>query len=107
MHTSTVIETSNRAADGAAQAFAALGDPVRLAILQLLQDGSTCACELAPQLQIAPNLLSYHIRILREAGLVQGERRGRRIEYRVRPAALAELAVMVIGFAIGGHEHAG
>ncbi len=40
---------------------------------------------------MAPNLLSYHMRILREAGFVSGERRGRRIDYRLEPEGLATL----------------
>ena len=40
---------------------------------------------------MAPNLLSYHMRILREAGFVSGERRGRRIDYRLEPDGLAAL----------------
>jgi ArsR family transcriptional regulator len=54
---------------------------------------------------MAPNLLSYHLRILREAGLVEGTRRGRRIEYRARPAGLRELAVELVRLAVGGDDH--
>jgi hypothetical protein len=61
-------------------------------------------------LAMAPNLLSYHLRILREAGLVEGTRKGRRIEYRVRPEALEELTVELVRLAVGTHhpydEHA-
>jgi ArsR family transcriptional regulator len=53
---------------------------------------------------MAPNLLSYHLRILREAGLVVGSRRGRRIEYRVKPVALRELAVELVRLAVGGDD---
>lgn len=55
---------------------------------------------------MAPNLLSYHLRILREAGLVQGTKRGRRIDYRVRAVALQELAVELVRLAVGGGERA-
>jgi ArsR family transcriptional regulator len=41
------------------------------------------------------NLLSYHLRILREAGLISGERSGRRIEYRIEPGAIHNLQVTV------------
>jgi ArsR family transcriptional regulator len=98
---SNLLETSRDAAGGSAEAFAALGDPARLAILRELQSGTTCICELSPRLGMAPNLLSYHLRMLREAGLVEGERRGRRVDYRVRRTALRELAVELIGLAIG------
>jgi ArsR family transcriptional regulator len=77
--------------EGAAGAFSALGDPARLAILEALRRGTRCVCDLVPQLGLAQNLLSYHLRILREAGLVRGARRGRRIEYRIEPAVLRAL----------------
>src|SRR3990172_3399098 len=104
MDRSIVAERSLRSPPGPAVAFAALADPARLAVLRSLQGGTTCICELAPRLAMAPNLLSYHLRILREAGLVVGTRRGRRIEYRVRPVALRELAVELVRIAVGGDE---
>ncbi len=74
-----------------ADGFGALGDPARLAILWALSRGTRCVCELTPQLGLAQNLLSYHLRILREAGLVVGIRRGRRIEYSIQPEGLSTL----------------
>ena len=71
--------------------YRALADPARLAILQALSSGTRCVCELGPRLGLAQNLLSYHLRILREAGLVRGRRSGRRIEYEVRADGLREL----------------
>jgi ArsR family transcriptional regulator len=88
MNRSTILERSR---DGRARGFAALGDPARLAILERLGGGTRCLCEMQEELGMAPNLLSYHMRILREAGLVSGERRGRRIDYRLEPSGLAAL----------------
>jgi ArsR family transcriptional regulator len=79
-------ESSSRAAT-----FNALGDPARLAIIEALRGGTTCVCELTPALGMPQNLLSYHLRILREAGLISGERSGRRIEYRIEPSAIHDL----------------
>jgi ArsR family transcriptional regulator len=62
-----------------------LGDPARLAILERLRRDTRCLCEMQDELRMAPNLLSYHMRILREAGFVTGRRNGRRIEYRIVP----------------------
>jgi ArsR family transcriptional regulator len=101
METSIVVERSGPQVDASVR-FAALGDRARLAILGLLREGTPCVCELAPQLDMAPNLLSYHLRVLREAGLIEGRRRGRRTEYRVRASALQELAADIVGLAIGG-----
>ena len=66
-----------------AGSFNALADPARLAILDELRGGIRCVCELEAELGMASNLLSYHMRILREAGLVSGRRRGRRTEYQI------------------------
>lgn len=50
-----------------------------------------CVCDLQTELGMASNLLSYHLRILREAEMVSGMRRGRRVEYRIEPAGLERL----------------
>jgi ArsR family transcriptional regulator len=107
MEATGLVERSRTLPTGSADAFGALGDPARLAMLRELQGGTTCVCELAPKLGMAPNLLSYHLRILREAGLVEGTRRGRRIDYRVRSVALQELAVELVRLAVGGEAHEG
>lgn len=66
-----------------AQTLAALADPIRLLILDLLGARPSCVCDLRDEVGIAPNLLSYHLRVLREAGLIEGSRRGRWIDYRL------------------------
>ena len=63
--------------------FGALSDPIRLSIVDQLSVEQRCVCELQEELDIAPNLLSYHLRILREAGLVESTRRGRWVDYRL------------------------
>ena len=74
-----------------AGAFSALGDPIRLRVLGLLEDGRRCVCELLEDLDVAPNLLSYHLKVLREAGLVVPFRRGRWIDYELAGPALEAL----------------
>lgn len=81
--------------EAAAAAFAALGDPVRLRIISELADRPRCVCELLERVRIAPNLLSYHLRVLREAGLVSASRRGRWIDYRLDDTALASLRAVM------------
>jgi ArsR family transcriptional regulator len=61
--------------------FKALGDPVRWAIVCELGDGPRCACELAEIAEVSPPLLSHHLKVLREAGLIHGVKRGRWIDY--------------------------
>ena len=71
--------------------FKALGDPVRWAIVQELRLGTRCACQLSQVAEISPTLLSYHVTILRDAGLITGSRRGRWIDYTLDTAALDRL----------------
>ena len=70
----------------------ALSDPIRLSIIDHLKQNKCCVCDLQATLDIAPNLLSYHLRILREAGLVESSRRGRWVDYRVADNAAALVA---------------
>jgi ArsR family transcriptional regulator, arsenate/arsenite/antimonite-responsive transcriptional repressor len=74
--------------------FAALADPVRLRIVSMLAaapEGTACGCELEDPLGLAQPTVSHHLRILREAGLVVGEKRGRWVHYRVVPERLDEI----------------
>ena len=83
--------------DAAAGVFRALGDPVRLRVLSLLEDGQRCVCDLLVDLDMAPSLLSYHLRVLKDAGLVEATRRGKWIDYRLAPGALDEVRRMIPG----------
>ena len=66
--------------------FAALADPIRLRILDILSAEQRCVCEIQERIdEVAPNLLSYHLRVLREAGLVESTRRGRWVDYHITP----------------------
>lgn len=75
----------------AARAFRALGDEKRLKILELLAGGAQCVCDLAAMVGAKQPLLSFHLKTLREAGLVVATRRGRWIYYSLNDAELAEL----------------
>jgi ArsR family transcriptional regulator len=91
--TSTSIESTSL--ESVAAGFSALGDPIRLHILDQLADGQRCVCELLEEIGIAANLLSYHLRVLREAGLVEGSRRGRWVDYRLAEDGLAALRAAI------------
>jgi ArsR family transcriptional regulator len=70
----------------------AVADPLRLRILrQLAQIGAVCACDIAASYQVSQPTVSHHLRVLREAGWISGERRGTWIWYSVRPEAVARL----------------
>ncbi len=77
-----------------ARLLAALADPVRLRIVSILAASSTgavCGCELEDPLGLSQPTVSHHLRILREAGLVEGERRGRWVHYSLVPARLTDV----------------
>ncbi len=74
--------------------FKALGDPIRLRLLSLIASsgGEVCVCELTGRFEVTGPTISHHLKVLREAGLIDGERRGTWVYYRVRPAVLDQLA---------------
>jgi len=88
----TSIDLEVTSAESRAATFGALSDPIRLAVLDQLHPDQLCVCDLQEALDIAPNLLSYHLRILREAGLVESSRRGRWVDYRLADDAAAKVA---------------
>lgn len=90
MTTATRVRT-DEAAERAVMLFHALSDATRLSILEMLRDGERCVCELQEELDAAQSRLSFHLRVLREAGLVEDRREGRWSYYRIVPAALAEV----------------
>lgn len=77
-----------------ARRFAALGDPVRLRLLSLLAtstEGAVCVCDLVEPVGKTQPTVSHHMKILREAGLVTGEKRGVNTWYSAVPAAIDAL----------------
>lgn len=76
---------------GAAKLFHALSDPTRLEILERLRGGECCVCDLQTALDAAQSRLSFHLRTLKDAGLVADRKDGRWVHYRLRPEALEDL----------------
>src|SRR6476660_7581362 len=72
----------------------ALGDPVRLTLIDVLRKhaGTVCVCELVPLFDLSQPTISHHLRTLRDAGLVGSERQGLWAYYYVIPDRLEELA---------------
>jgi ArsR family transcriptional regulator len=72
----------------------ALGDPIRLQLVDVLRAhaGEVCVCELTPLFDVSQPTVSHHLRVLREAGIVDSERRGLWAYYYVLPEALDALA---------------
>ena len=74
----------------AADAFRVLSDPTRLLILERLRNGERCVCDLMDLLDAAQSRLSFHLRVLKEAGMVSDRRDGRWVYYTLIPGALEE-----------------
>ena len=75
--------------------FHALSDQTRLDIIRRLQNGERCVCELTDHLDCAQSRLSFHLRVLKDAGLVHDRREGRWIHYHLNREAFAELGELV------------
>ena len=95
---STPLDLSVTAAAESARIFKALGDPVRLRLLSLLaarQGGEVCVCDLTPAFELSQPTISHHLKLLRQAGLIDCERRGTWVYYWVRPEALTAAAALL------------
>ncbi|MFF0596191.1 ArsR/SmtB family transcription factor [Streptomyces antibioticus] len=88
----------NQAAD-LAKVFKALGDPVRLRLMSMIasrgQGGEVCVCELTPAFELSQPTISHHLKLLRQAGLIDCERRGTWVYYWVLPGVLDRLAAFL------------
>ena len=85
--------------DPDARFFAALGDPTRLAIVRELAGAdSVCACDFSTCCDVRQPTVSHHLRVLREAGVIESERRGTSIYYRLAPAAADRLRAFATEF---------
>jgi ArsR family transcriptional regulator, arsenate/arsenite/antimonite-responsive transcriptional repressor len=85
-------------ADELAAGFAALSDPVRLRVLSILADatnGEVCVCDFVDPLGKSQPTVSHHLKILSEAGLVSGERRGKWVWYSLNRDRLAALRAAI------------
>jgi len=83
MATATSIDMSQ-----AAQWFHALSDPTRLGIVMRLTSGERCVCELTDALDAAQSRLSFHLRVLKDAGLIVDRRDGRWVHYSLNREAI-------------------
>jgi ArsR family transcriptional regulator len=86
---------SQGTAEELARDFAVLADPVRLRLLSLLASapaGEACVCELVEPLARSQPTVSHHLKVLADAGLIVGEKRGRWVWYRPVPARLGHLS---------------
>ena len=77
--------------------FHALSDETRLRLLEMLRDGEQCVCDLTDALDAAQSRLSFHLKTLKDAGLVTDRRQGRWVYYALNPEAFAALTQVVEG----------
>lgn len=83
-----------------AQVFKALGDPVRIRLVSLIgahQGGEVCVCDLTTAFNLTQPTISHHLKVLRSAGIIDSERRGTWVYYRLVPAALDRVAAVLSG----------
>jgi ArsR family transcriptional regulator len=90
----SVVETplSHAEAAGLAHVLAALADPIRLQLFSLVAaQGEVCSCDLEAPLGRSQPTISHHTKLLAEAGLIVGEKRGRWVWWRIEPSRLADV----------------
>jgi len=75
----------------------ALSDVMRLGVLEMLRGGERCVCDLLDDLDVAQSKLSFHLKVLKDAGLVSDRREGRWSYYTIMPEALAEVHDLTVG----------
>ncbi|MFG2887473.1 ArsR/SmtB family transcription factor [Streptomyces sp. NPDC048297] len=84
-----------------ARVFKALGDPVRLRLMSMIasrgEGGEICVCELTPAFDLAQPTISHHLKLLRQAGLIDSQRRGTWVYYWVLPGVLDRIATFLTG----------
>ena len=84
--------TTTRQLETTARVFHALSDPTRLNLVALLRGGERCVCDLTDALEAGQSRLSFHLKTLKDAGLVLDRREGRWVYYRLNQAKVEELA---------------
>lgn len=79
----------------AIELFHALSDETRLEIIDLLRKGDQCVCELTDSLDAAQSRLSFHLRVLKDAGIVRDRKDGRWVHYELDPDVFEEIEGLV------------
>jgi ArsR family transcriptional regulator len=90
-----VTTHSRTRADRAIELFHALSDETRLEIIELLRRGERCVCELTDTLDAAQSRLSFHLRVLKDAGIVRDRKDGRWVYYELDPEVFEETETLV------------
>ena len=88
---------SDSRTERAIELFHALSDETRLEIIELLRKGERCVCELTDSLDAAQSRLSFHLRVLKDAGIVRDRKDGRWVHYELVPDVFEEMEMLVAG----------
>jgi ArsR family transcriptional regulator, arsenate/arsenite/antimonite-responsive transcriptional repressor len=83
----------------------ALSDPVRLRLLSVVAShsgGEACVCDISAGITVSQPTVSHHLKVLRNAGLLESQRRGSWVYYRVVPEALQQLSALLDAESLNG-----
>lgn len=81
--------------DRAATLFRALADPTRLGIIEKLRGGEQCVCDLTDALETGQSRLSFHLKCLKDAGVLRDRREGRWVYYALNPETITEIESVI------------
>lgn len=84
--------------------LAALGHEHRLKIVELLSAGECCVCKITPEFKLDPSVVSRHLAILEQAGIIKSRREGRWIHYRIRDRQVLRLVEIARRIAAGSKQ---
>lgn len=104
---SSADETCCLAGDQARALLKALADPIRLEVIEALGQGERCVCELTDQLGLAQSKLSFHLKVLKQSGLLQDRQEGRWTYYSLQTLAIEQLRAWLADLAQGAERPAG
>jgi ArsR family transcriptional regulator len=86
-----MVTATRKSLEKAARLFHALSDETRLELLDRLQNGEQCVCELTDAIKAAQSRLSFHLKVLKDAGLILDRREGRWMYYSINRDAIEDL----------------
>jgi len=110
----TGVPMGEEEAAGAARVLRALADPVRLRLVSLIgarAGGEACVCDLGAAFDLTQPTISHHLKVLREAGIIDSQRRGTWVYYRLVPGTLEHVGALLsttsqLAARSGGHRSA-
>lgn len=90
-------QKENMMLNAKANIFKALGHPTRLRIAEQLQDGEKCVCEFVDEIGTDFSTVSKHLSVLKQAGIIESEKRGKQVFYRLKFPCIMDISSCVAG----------